>query len=227
MRYFGGKSRIANDIVKILKQYRKDGQTFVEPFVGGANIVTKMDGKCLAFDKHKALIEMYKAIQNGWIPPDNISEDEYKLAKNLPDTDPLKAFIGFGCSFAGKYFGGYARCANGNNYAKTAKNSILNKFKNLNKDLIFQCQNYGDLILNNCLVYCDPPYHNTTKYTVGDFNSNEFWNIMREWSKNNTVIISEYVAPDDFEVIWSKSVTTDIRGNSGRLDRVEKLFKMK
>ena len=65
---------------------------------------------------------------------DNISEEEYKLAKTRKDH--LKAFVGFGCSFAGKYFGGYARGSEERNYCSNAKHSILKKHKTM-QDVVF------------------------------------------------------------------------------------------
>ena len=68
------------------------------------------------------------------------------------------------------------------------------------------------LICKNALIYCDPPYAGTTKYRFGSFDSNSFWQWCRDMSKKgNTVIVSEYNAPDDFNCIWSKETKTDIR----------------
>jgi hypothetical protein len=48
---------------------------------------------------------------------------------------------------------------------------------------------------------------------------------MREWSKDNIAVISEYVAPDDFVAVWQKEVKTEIRNKENkREDRIEKLF---
>ena len=44
MRYLGGKARMAKDIVSVLNEYRKPNQLFVEPFVGAANIISRMNG---------------------------------------------------------------------------------------------------------------------------------------------------------------------------------------
>jgi len=225
MQYFGGKNRIAKDIVLLLNKYRKDNQQFVEPFCGGINITCLMNGNILANDKNFELIEMYKAIQNGWIPPEDVSEIDYENAKISIDYK-LKAFIGIGCSYSGKWFGGYARGQNGRNYSKNAKNSLFKKFKTLSTNTIFICKDYKDIICDNSLIYCDPPYNNTTNYKFGIFNSEEFWNWCRNMSKrNNTVIISEYNAPDDFKCIWYKETKTDIRTkNNGKETRIEKLF---
>ena len=225
MQYFGGKFKIANDIVKILNYYRKPNQIFVEPFVGAANIVSKMTGERHAYDKHKELITMYKALQNGWIPPTTITKEEYDNIR-YDGSDELKAFVGFGCSFSGKYFGGYAKNKRGDNFAKNTHNSLLKKMSTM-QDVIFECKDYRELDYNNALIYCDPPYANTTKYKIGDFNTQSFWDWCIEMkNKGNIVIISEYVAPQGFECIWSKETKTEIRTKlNGREDRIEKLFK--
>ena len=73
------------------------------------------------------------------------------------------------------------------------------------------------------LIYCDPPYKNTTGYKVGKFNSDLFWNTMREWSKNNYVFISEEEAPDDFEVVWEQKKRRTLNSKV-RECKTEKLF---
>ena len=227
MQYFGGKFRLADEIVSVLNKYRKEGQIFLEPFVGGANIVSKMTGKRTAYDIHYELIEMYKAIQNGWFPPDLISKEYYEEIRDSKNIRPcLKGFVGFGCSFAGKYFGGYANSGD-RNYCVNARNSVLKKMETC-KDVVFECKDYRKITPKDCLIYCDPPFLNTIQYSNGKFDSVEFWGIMREWSKNNIVIVSEYQAPDDFECIWKRETKLDIRNRfNQREKRIEKLFKFK
>ena len=75
-----------------------------------------------------------------------------------------------------------------------------------------------------CLIYCDPPYHGTTQYGANkEFYYNKFWNWIREVSKNNIVLISEYSAPEDFKCIFEKTLTTILDKNSRKQD-TEKLF---
>tara|TARA_R110000851_G_C12865520_1_gene544440 strand:- start:1 stop:690 length:690 start_codon:yes stop_codon:yes gene_type:complete len=225
MQYFGGKARISKEIVKVLNEYRKENQVFVEPFCGGLNITCLMDGDIIANDLNFDLIQMYIAIKSGWIPPEVITEEDYIDAKNGNVSSQLKAFIGIGCSYSGKWFGGYARGAKGRNYAKNAKNSLAKKFKTI-KDVEFINESYNDIICSNALIYCDPPYNNTTKYKFGDFDTEAFWQWCRDMTnKGNTVIVSEYNAPADFKCIWSKETKTDIRTKAnGKETRVEKLF---
>lgn len=226
MQYFGGKQRISKHIIKVLNQYRNDNQPLVEPFVGGCNIISKMSGEKYCYDINKYLIEMYKAIQSGWIPPTTITEEEYNYIKNNKDENKaLTGFVGIGCSYSGKWFGGYARNNTGRNYCLNAHNSIMKQANEI-KEIKFDCKDYRELNIEGCLIYCDPPYKNTTKYSIiGDFNTDEFWNTMRKWSKNNTVIVSEYEAPDDFKCILEIQTKTDIKctGNK-KEERTEKLF---
>ena len=229
MQYFGGKAKIAKYIVPYLEGVRKENQISVEPFVGGANIISQMSGKRKAYDFNEYLIEMYKGVQNGYELPDSLTEEEYKYIREHKDEDKvLTGFVGFGCSFAGKWFGGYARNKQNHNYCKASKNSLMKKMSTM-ADVEFDWRDYKSLFLKGCLIYCDPPYANTTKYTgVPDFDSEEFWNIMRAWSKDNDVYISEYEAPDDFVSVLEIPTKTNIRDKSDNVCcRVEKLFKYK
>lgn len=230
MQYFGGKAKIAKYIVPYLESVRKKEQLFVEPFVGGANIISKMSGKRKAFDYNRYLVEMYKGVQNGYELPDYISEAQYKYIKENKDEDKvLTGFVGFGCSFAGKWFGGYARGHGGTKgYADTSKRSLLKKMQTC-MDVEFGYANYRDLQLKDCLIYCDPPYRNTTSFSgTPKFDTEEFWNVMRTWSMSNDVYISEYSAPDDFQCVLEIKAKTDIRNKNNRPEkRIEKLFTYK
>ena len=45
-------------------------------------------------DGNKALIAMYQALQDGWIPPDFVSEDEYNQVKlDCDKNSPMLAFV--------------------------------------------------------------------------------------------------------------------------------------
>ena len=124
MRYLGGKSRIRKQVSSYLESIRKPDQIYFEPFVGGAWVLQEMTGKRIASDGNFALIEMYKALQKGWIPPESITKEQYAEYKAKQDpSDPMTAFVGIGCSFAGKWFGGFA-FSEGRNYCKNAKNSL-------------------------------------------------------------------------------------------------------
>lgn len=206
MRYMGGKFRLRKPICKILNGLIKDYdiKTYVEPFVGGCNIVPFIECENrIASDISLPLISMYEALQNGWTPPDFVSEEEYKAARLLDDTNPLKAFIGYGCSWGGDYFHGYARRNDGGKRIDSLEAKISLIKLNL-QGIDFLCCKYEMISVlsflcygDNALYYCDPPYRNTTKYKF-DFNHDEFYEWARRVSKHNIVVISEYNMPEDF-----------------------------
>lgn len=117
------------------------------------------------------------------------------------------------------------------------KNNLLKQIPLL-KDITFSISDYKDLfndywnhIFTNKkykpLIYCDPPYANTKQFSNSKgFNHDEFWQTMREWSKNNIVYISELQAPDDFECVWEQEVSRSIKATD-KSRAVEKLFRYK
>lgn len=226
MQYFGGKAKIAKHIVPYLESVRKENQPFLEPFIGGANIVSQMSGERYASDFNEYLIAMYKGVQQGYELPDELSEEKYQHIRHNKDEDKvLTGFVGFGCSFAGKWFGGYARNKQQHNYCKASKNSLQKKMSNM-KDVTFAWRDYKTLEPKGMLIYCDPPYKGTTKYSgTPDFDSDEFWEVMKRWSLNNDVYISEYESPAGFTSVLDIPTRTNIRDkNDNVCERVEKLF---
>ena len=236
MRYFGGKQRISKPLSEYLNLQLKEGQPFVDLFCGSCNIISKIDNNRLriANDKHKYLIEMWKALQNGWQMPDNISEEEYHyIKKHKDENSPLTGFVGFGISYSGKWFGGYCRDSKNRNYCLNAKNSN-NKILEKIQDVIFYNEDYENVDMPKAsLVYCDIPYKNTTQYStkeVGKFNHNKFY----EWVRNNSdkydIYVSEYKEniPGDFEIVWQYESKKDIRNKDGyREPTTEVLIKYK
>lgn len=233
MQYFGGKQRIAKKLLEIINSYSDNYDKYYEPFVGGGSVLEGAKYKYrFASDANKYLIAMYKAIQKGWQPPTNLTEEEYDHINNHRNENPaLTAFVGIGCSYSGKWFGGYSKNKTGRNYCLNAYNSIM-KQKQKIMSVDFSDGEYDKLVPfpYDSVVYCDPPYAGTTGYSaVGKFDTTAFWNTMRKWSKdNNIVLVSEYSAPDDFECVLAVNTKLDIRNkNNEKEDRVEKLFKFK
>ena len=137
----------------------------------------------------------------------------------------MTAFCGFGCSFAAKWFGGYARGNRGTNYAASASRSLLKHLPYI-ATAQFKFCSYKDLEPVDSLIYCDPPYQNTTSYgAVEPFDHDEFWEVMRVWSKRNTVIVSEYQAPDDFVCVQEFQSRIGLRNKAKEHEvRSEKVF---
>lgn len=230
MKYMGSKNRHAKELLAIMLHNRQQEQYYVEPFAGGFNIIDKVDGNRIGNDIHHYLVELFKAVQGGWQPPDTITEQQYQHIKNNPDVyeHELIGFVGFGCSYSGKWWGGYARGddnkGNPRNYCMESKKNILAQYKGLQGIKIFN-QNYWELeIPDNSIIYCDPPYEGTTKYKF-NFNHDKFW----EWcdnmvSKGHTVFVSEYNAPDGWKCVWQKEVHNTLVQDTGSKTGIEKLF---
>lgn len=177
---------------------------------------------------------MWKALQNGWKPNQYYSKDEYLEVKNNFDKyEPhLIGWIGFNCSYKGHFFNGYSgisftKYGKIRNYQAEALNAVIKQI-DLMQSVTFLNYNYYDLeIPGGSIVYCDPPYKDTQSYKVELFDHNNFWDWVRFISKNNNVYISEYNAPNDFECIFSKQVSSRIRSNAKNKISLEKLFKFK
>ncbi len=232
MKYMGSKARLSKEIAPLINKLIKENKInkYIEPFVGGANMIEHI--KCkdkIGIDNNEYLIAMWKALQQGWIPPTAMDYDTYNQIKNNKSQYPkeLVAIAGFCATYNAKWFGGYAGIVNTKigtirNYYDEAVRNILKQIPRL-LDVKFVCDDYKNLEdTKNTLIYCDPPYEQTTKYK-DDFNHKEYWDWCRKIAKNNILIASEYNAPDDFQCIFTKELTTTLDKNSRKKD-IEKLY---
>ena len=223
MQYFGGKQRIAKPLSAFLNSQLTEGQTFVDLFCGSCNVVSniRQDVKRYANDKNKYLPVMFERIQHGFKLPTEISEEEYYIVKAMP-SDTLeqiatKCFVGFGCSFSDKWWGGYARNKRGDDFCKNAYNSTLRKSDKM-KDVGFFSMDYSEFLCPaDSLVYCDIPYKGTTQYSaVGAFDHEAFYT----WAKSQKqcrILVSEYEhnVPEGARVVWEHKSKKDIRNKDG------------
>lgn len=185
-------------------------------------------------DIHKYLIAVLRKLTEGWVPPKDIPEELYKDIQNNKEKYPdyLVGYVGFQLSYGGKWFGGYRRDKIGKrNYSMEAYNNTIKQIPNL-KHTSFECYDFRDFPLDEMdsyVIYCDIPYRGTTKYATESFPYEEFYDWAKRASTNNTVLISEYSMPDEFECIWSKETKTLLDSNKDKGDtknaRIEKLFK--
>jgi DNA adenine methylase len=235
MRYLGGKNRIGKEIAKVLKEIAPPDTVkgYCEPFCGSLGVMVHMVDdyhKTLAYDKCKDIILLWKEIKKGTFKiPKSVSERTWNKYKTQKEPSAMRAFIGFGCSFGGKWFSGYSQKYNNNTKCckiEETKRSLKKKIPYVQKINKIGYKDYKQIKLKGYLIYCDPPYKETVKVGhLKSFDSDEFWNVMREWSKDNIVIISEYKAPKDFKCIWKKIVPSGIDPKTNNLKRsIEKLF---
>lgn len=232
----GSKARIAKEISGIINKVIKENniETYIEPFVGGSNMIEHI--KCknkYGYDNNEYLIEFWKQIQGGWNPLDSIemTKEFYNDVKDNKENYPkhIVALTGLCATYNAKWFGGYAgivhtKIDTDRNYYNEAVRNVLKQSKLLN-GITYEHSDYFGVNANGAVIYCDPPYEGTTKYK-DDFDHTLYWDWVRGMSKSNIVLCSEYSAPDDFECIWTKELTTTLDKNS-RSKAVEKLFTYK
>lgn len=236
MKYLGSKNKIAKYLKPVIESYiNEDTEWYIEPFVGGANMIDKISSsKKVGSDSNEYLIELLKYIQdeNNKLPFE-ITEEEYNKVKNNKEGYPkwYVGLVGFCATFGAKWFGGYARGFKADKITpRNMSNEAIRNLEKQRKDLqgikfIHRSFNeYGDV--RNAVIYCDIPYRDTTKYNKETFPYEDFY----EWcrfmkAKGNKILVSEYNMPDDFECIWEKEHTTTVSLGSKKHDkRIERLY---
>lgn len=233
--YLGSKNRLSKHLAPIIQSYVDKGCVgYIEPFVGGANMIDKI--KCnnkIGSDVDKYIIATLQGLQDGVEPPKEVSRELYDEVKNNKDnyTDFLVGYIGYEMSFGAKWFGGYVKRDDKKFRGDIYSYKSCMKQAPLLKGISFKCCSYEDYKdLSGYVIYCDPPYAGTTPYKQ-KFDYDKFYNWCREVGKRNTILISEYSMPDDFECIWSKETMVSLDSNKKESDknniRVEKLFTYK
>lgn len=248
MKYMGSKNRIAKEILPLILKNRKENQYYIEPFVGGANVIDKVDGLRIGLDVNKYLIALFKGLQNNEdlildIPKElyNKARDQFNLEtqnikiENKEFNDFQLGWIGYMGSANGRFFdGGYSgisKTSNGGtrNYIEESIKNILKQKNNLNGINFFHSSYENFNYPKNSIIYCDIPYQNTKQYKFSrDFNYDKFWDWARAMKKNeHEIYISEYNAPDDFICVWEKEVKSSLSANGingGNKNSIEKLF---
>jgi DNA adenine methylase len=254
MRYSGSKAKIAKYIIPFIMKELKPGNAYIEPFVGGCNVMDKVDWDWkIGWDLNNYVISMWCWIKsvNCNSFPKHISEEDYYKMKELAKRGkydankypcPLIGYVGNACSYGSAWFNGYAHYNKKKNedHILEAWNGLTKQvanFKNL-KNTCFCTGSYEDALnianlytnvgKQGCVVYCDPPYKNTKGYGVEGFCHEKFWDLVRHYSKLGVkIFVSEYEAPDDFKCVWSmerKDGMSTTKTGVKQKTKVEKLF---
>lgn len=239
MRYVGSKNRLSKDLAPIIQSYiTEDTVAYIEPFVGGANMIDKINHhNKIGSDVHKELIALLNYTRDHYEDlPETFSEEEYNRVKaNRENYEPwYVGLVGFCGAFGSTYMSGFAKDK------ATKRDVVAESIRNLVKqapnlqDITFECKSFTDYNpadYKNCVFYLDPPYRKTLSYSTGKFPYEEFDKWAVELAKNNTVLISEYEMPEDnFECIWKKEHTVNVNNrieHGKNKKRVEKLFKVR
>ena len=248
MKYMGSKNRIAKHIIPIILKDRKGDQYYIEPFVGGANLIDKIDGLKIGLDINKYLIALFKGLQNNEkiildIPKDLYDKAREQFNQELKNKTILDkefsdfelGWIGYMASANGRFFdGGYSGISKTitggtRNYIQESINNVLKQKENI-KDIQFVHSSYDEFEYpKNSIIYCDIPYRNTKQYSLSkNFDYDKFWDWSRKMkSLGHTIFVSEYNAPEDFICIWQQEVKSSLSSNGvigGNKISIEKLF---
>lgn len=227
MRYLGGKTQIAKDLVSAIPQ---DGRYFWDAFCGSLAISCALSGPGMVSDTSAPLIALYQAIDAGWDPPATLTKEEWQAAKALPDSNPLKGFAGFGCSFRGLYFSGYAGGYVGpvsNPGAQAARQVLTRDVRKLAaRGCCFKQIDFLSVEPEpGLLLYLDPPYRNTSAYAgTAPFDHDRFYGRVEAWARYGPVYVSEYDFPLG-RVVWERSRAVKLKAGTGAR-AVEKLYRV-
>lgn len=229
MRYLGGKSKIGKKIAEVILKSTPRRELYVEPFFGGGGSFLHLGPsftECIVSDVHEDLMLMWQAMQNGWSPPTDVTEDEYKF---LRDAEPsaLRGFVGFACSFSGKWFNGYARGeSNGikREWAAESARNCAKIIRSLNGATVTHKSFFDLTTTSNAVAYLDPPYASTTGY-ANTFDHVEFWKRAKSISEAGAhVFVSEYAAPNDWTCIAEFERRKSAASANKRTMSTERLF---
>jgi DNA adenine methylase len=237
--YHGGKSRIGKRIGGAIYDVTKQEINFnvlgyCEPFCGMLGVYRHIkdllgsDIQYKAGDSNGSVIEMWKAVELGWLPADKMfSEAEFNWLKKSEKSSALKGYVGHQFSFGGQFFKGYAP-----KYGRSLKSysRVIKRIKDISDetgDVDFSAGHYSQFSnLKNFIIYCDPPYEGTEQYYKSKltknkrFDSAEFYTWCRKMAEDNIVLVSGYKMPKDFKKILS--IGSTVAGTNKK--RTENLF---
>lgn len=222
--YHGGKQRIGKDIAEtiymvstIIEDYSSFKiKGYCEPFCGMLGVYQhiphlfeghKPKLKYKAGDINESVIKMWKATQKGWVPPTRkYSKKEFLSLAGNGDSSAEKGYVGHFYGYMGKYFKPFE-----NRSTKTRRQNTPQKIVDIAAKLDNVQFTHGSYTqfsqLKGYIIYCDPPYQIQHYYYDQEnnklsFDHDKFWNWCRMMSRNNIVFVSEYNAPDYFQLVW-------------------------
>lgn len=230
MQYLGGKCRQSKAIVQAVVDLYPNFSCYVEPFCGAmwsacAMIRRFPDRKFYLNDANPYLMEFWRAaIEDGWDPPQAMSEGDYLDLKRELKVTPLTGWAGFAMSFAGKFMDTPARrkgvfFGEHDKWRLAAYNGTMRKLEVLRPaNVSISVQDYRRVpIPTGSVVYLDPPYMSRSvqsKVTSIDECEYYYEYAERAASRAALVLASEFVNPMGWPVVhnWGDTVVRHYAG---------------
>lgn len=238
MRYMGGKAMIARHIVSAILADTAERGTWFEPFVGGGNVLERAApyfSQSIAMDAHEDLMLMWLAVNAGWEPPPFVSREKYQKLRHA-EPSALRGFAGFGASFGGKWFNGYAVSKIDKKHpvaegCRAAHKTVIRQGRVFRQNGVsFTHGNFGSWTPDpGSVVYCDPPYQGTTGYSTGEFDHGAYYKTLTAWANSGChVYASEYAIPAEVSHtrIWSRERKATLKGSDNRKSVTENLYRI-
>lgn len=250
MRYLGGKGkigrRLADAILADMGVARFEH--VLELCAGGGNMTYRFADRAVhvtAVEAHVGLVALHRRVQEGWVPPTAVTREDFKAATDR--TDPLHAFISFGCSFSGIWQSGYletqpahVRTMNtrkGPVILRQAERSwsaqssrVLVRARRANVTWVCGDALTCDVPAGVDVVYIDPPYEGTTGYRcVAPAPAGAWWRRAAQIAATSVpVYMSEASGPPDG--VQARLVLSHALGqrrmHTGSAERVELLWRV-
>ena len=230
----------------LLRPYLEQGYHYGEPFLGMASVASYV-----ASQGHKGLTlsDASPFVHGFWdamifgqeIDWSLLTEENYhSLRAGNQRHNPefverygyaVACALGFGCSFGeawlrSRYWG--HRLQSGTTLIHKTETTSRRKASFLkNAEVELYNLSYQDVPLRDkCLIYCDPPYRGTTcSYSAEPFDPKAFDQWCRERAREgHIVLVSEYTAPPDAEIIFTKPQKQTFSHNAKTSERVELVY---
>lgn len=230
MKYIGSKAKVAADIVPILQGYINEYgiKQYVEPFVGGFNIIDKIECKNrLGNDIDPLVCELVETCRENPALLDGLktpTREEYYDVRDNPEKyagwyrAAVLLFASYNARVYGGCYGAIAKTKDGTtrNYFEESKANFKRQLPNL-RGILVGCCDYRQMCFptrEKVLIYCDPPYAEGVGY-VKHFDTAAFWQWCRERAaEGHIVVVSEYTAPPDFACVWERNVKTHLNNRA-------------
>lgn len=216
MRYQGGKARFARLLAEEIwhAAILFDYDDVEDRFCGGLAVALACRRAGLRViaveDGNPALVACYRAIVDGWQPPEVLTREDYAAIKARDNAaDPVTAFaLGF-CSFGGKWGAGIDHDDERWGLGTTSRHPYLKARKDLLAARSLLCETEireGDCLgplAPRAVGYFDPVYEGTLGYPgAPPWNGAKAWAAMGRLADSSPVLVSEGAERKGWSVVW-------------------------